>query len=218
MRSDVCAFVDPVGWPLCSLSLRRAPMPPCPIPRPRARRRGHATGTAIALEVLPVDPGLVLDSRAFAILHASIHDAVNGIDRRYQPYTADLSSPGPPLDAAVAAAARDVLRSRSRPASGPRSRAPTPSGAGRAPRGAGQGGGHRARPEERRGQPGAAGRRRPRRRRRARVRPDRSARRLRLHASFDAPPMGPIALFPGWGRVTPFAIDLDEHHARDPIR
>ena len=64
--------------------------------------------TEIAADLM-TDPGPVIDSRAFAILHAAIHDAVNGIDRRYEPYTADLSSPGASLEAAVGTAARDVL-------------------------------------------------------------------------------------------------------------
>lgn len=36
---------------------------------------------------------------------------------------------------------------------------------------------------------------------------------------FDVPPLGPIALFPGWGRLTPFAIDLSQHRfrGRDPL-
>jgi hypothetical protein len=49
-------------------------------------------------------------SRTFAILHASIHDALNAIERRYESYTPGL--PAAPLasaDAAVAAAAREVL-------------------------------------------------------------------------------------------------------------
>jgi hypothetical protein len=33
---------------------------------------------------------------------------------------------------------------------------------------------------------------------------------------FDAPPLGPIALFPGWGRLTPFAIDLARHRLDGP--
>ena len=63
----------------------------------------------IASEIFPRPVGPILDSRAMAILHAAIHDAVNGIERRYQPYTADLSSPGASLEAAVASAARDVM-------------------------------------------------------------------------------------------------------------
>src|SRR5512145_1159366 len=49
-------------------------------------------------------------SRTFAILHASIHDALNAIDRRYQPHTPGLvATPKASADAAVAAAAREVL-------------------------------------------------------------------------------------------------------------
>ena len=48
----------------------------------------------IANEIFPVDVGPVIDSRAMTILHAAIHDAVNGIEGRYQPYTVALSSPG----------------------------------------------------------------------------------------------------------------------------
>ena len=49
-------------------------------------------------------------SRTLAILHASIHDALNAIDRRYGAYTAGLKpAPGANPDAAVAAAAREVL-------------------------------------------------------------------------------------------------------------
>jgi PAP2 superfamily len=49
-------------------------------------------------------------SRTFAILHVAIHDALNGIDRRFEAYTQGLDeAPGASVDAAVAAAARDVL-------------------------------------------------------------------------------------------------------------
>jgi PAP2 superfamily len=49
-------------------------------------------------------------SRTFAILHASIHDALNAIDRRYVPHTPGLvASPKASPEAAVAAAAREVL-------------------------------------------------------------------------------------------------------------
>jgi hypothetical protein len=33
---------------------------------------------------------------------------------------------------------------------------------------------------------------------------------------FDQPPLGPAALFPGWGNVTPFGIDLDRHQPPGP--
>ena len=49
-------------------------------------------------------------SRIFAILHASIHDALNAIDRRYESYTPGLpAARNANADAAVAAAAREVL-------------------------------------------------------------------------------------------------------------
>ena len=37
---------------------------------------------------------------------------------------------------------------------------------------------------------------------------------------FDAPPLGPVALFPGWRRLTPFVIDLARHRLEgpDPLR
>jgi hypothetical protein len=46
----------------------------------------------------------------YAMMHVAIHDALNAIDRRSRPYTFDMQvSPGASPDAAVAAAARDVL-------------------------------------------------------------------------------------------------------------
>ena len=44
------------------------------------------------------------------MMHVAIHDALNAIDRRYQPYAYDgAGAPGASPEAAVAAAARDVL-------------------------------------------------------------------------------------------------------------
>jgi hypothetical protein len=49
-------------------------------------------------------------SRTLAILHASVHDALNAIDRRYASYTPGLpKAPKASPEAAVAAAAREVL-------------------------------------------------------------------------------------------------------------
>lgn len=49
-------------------------------------------------------------SRTLAILHASVHDALNAIDRRYESYTPGLpKAPKASPDAAVAAASREVL-------------------------------------------------------------------------------------------------------------
>ena len=55
-----------------------------------------------------VDP--LHQSRMLAMMHVAIHDALNAIDRRYQPYAYDgAGAPGASPEAAVAAAARDVL-------------------------------------------------------------------------------------------------------------
>ena len=50
------------------------------------------------------------ESRAYAMAHLAIHDALNAIDRRSRPYVFDAQAdPGASASAAVAAAARDVL-------------------------------------------------------------------------------------------------------------
>ena len=49
------------------------------------------------------------ESRMYAMTHVAIHDALNAIDRRARPYTFEKAEPGASPDAAVAAAARDVL-------------------------------------------------------------------------------------------------------------
>ena len=50
------------------------------------------------------------EARMYAMVQVAVHDALNGIDRRSRPYAVDLqTAPGASPDAAVAAAARDVL-------------------------------------------------------------------------------------------------------------
>ena len=50
------------------------------------------------------------EARMYAMMHVAIHDALNGIDRRSRPYAVNLhAAPGTSPDAAVAAAAHDVL-------------------------------------------------------------------------------------------------------------
>ena len=50
------------------------------------------------------------ESRMYAMMHIAIHDALNAINPKYQPYAYDKKAdPGTSPDAAVAAAARDVL-------------------------------------------------------------------------------------------------------------
>src|SRR5690606_12967975 len=47
--------------------------------------------------------------RALAMVHLATHDALNGIDPRYQRYASDAEDPKADPDAAVASAAHDVL-------------------------------------------------------------------------------------------------------------
>jgi hypothetical protein len=50
------------------------------------------------------------ESRIYAMMHIAIHDALNAIDRKYQPYAYDKkAAPGTSADAAIATAAHDVL-------------------------------------------------------------------------------------------------------------
>jgi PAP2 superfamily len=50
------------------------------------------------------------ESRIYAMMHVAVHDALNAIDRRSRPYALDVQAEaGASPDAAVAAAARDVL-------------------------------------------------------------------------------------------------------------
>ena len=54
-----------------------------------------------------IDP--LAESRIIAIMHIAIHDAVNVLDRRYEPYIFRTSAPGTAPEAAVASAGREVL-------------------------------------------------------------------------------------------------------------
>jgi hypothetical protein len=81
---------------------------------PAAHSSGNAVTywNAVALDAFAPSEGTnpMAQSRTFAILHASIHDALNAIDSRFKPHTAGLTpAPGASVDAAVAAAAREVL-------------------------------------------------------------------------------------------------------------
>jgi hypothetical protein len=182
----------------------------------------------LANEIVPVEVGPVIDARAMSILHAAIHDAVNGVERRYEPYAADLSAPGASLDAAVASAAREVLVAL---APGVQATIDKEYAAALAaiPDGAAEDDGvslgrraARANLDRREadgleagpwppsegpitepvyvptGEPGD----------------------YAFTPPFDAPPLGPIALFPGLGRFEPFAIDVADHRPRgpDPLR
>jgi hypothetical protein len=90
------------------------PMALVALPHPAAadavltwNRQAAAVATAACLHIS--GNGLA-ESRMYAMAHAAIHDAVNAIDRRARPYAFDAVVNGPAsVDAAVAAAARDVL-------------------------------------------------------------------------------------------------------------
>jgi hypothetical protein len=193
-----------------------------------ARSRGDGNAVThwnrVATEILPVEVGPIIDSRAMSILHAAIHDAVNGIDRRYEPYTADLSFPGASLDAAVASAAHDVMIAL---APGQRQRIAQEYAAalaavrdGRAKDEGVMLGQLAARANlERRTSDGIVPGPWP---------PQEGPITEPVYVPtgkpgdydftppFDAPPLGPIALFPGLGRLTPFVIDLERHRFKGP--
>ena len=68
-----------------------------------------AADAAIAAGITPIfDP--LHESRLYAMTQVAVHDALNTIDRRYEPYAlhADVQ-PDADTDAAVATAAHDVL-------------------------------------------------------------------------------------------------------------
>jgi hypothetical protein len=70
----------------------------------------NAGDAAIAACLAPANNPLH-ESRLYSAMHLAIHDALNAIDRRSRPYAFATRRrlPGASLDAAVAAAARDVL-------------------------------------------------------------------------------------------------------------
>jgi hypothetical protein len=64
-----------------------------------------ATDAAVAEQIDPLT-----ESRVFAITHAAMHDALNAIDRRYEPYREGVAAaPGALPEVAVAAAAHAAL-------------------------------------------------------------------------------------------------------------
>jgi hypothetical protein len=70
-----------------------------------ARWNRLATDAAVAEQTDPLN-----ESRVFAIVHAAMHDALNAIDRRYEPYREGVAAaPGALPEAAVAAAAHAAL-------------------------------------------------------------------------------------------------------------
>lgn len=182
----------------------------------------------LANEIFPVDVGPVLDSRAMAILHAAIHDALNGVEPRYEPYAAALSSPGASIRAAVASAARDVMLALT-PAQEARIQQEYVAALADVPDGPAEEQGVllgqlAARANlDRRADDGIVPSPWP---------PQQGPITEPIYVPtgkpgdydftppFDAPPLGPIALFPGWGRLTPFVVDPARHRLEgpDPLR
>jgi PAP2 superfamily len=148
-------------------------------------------------------------SRILAILHASIHDALNAIDRRYQPYTPGLpAAKNANADAAVAAAAREVLVRLL-----PDQAAPVETAYSRALAGirdgaaktAGIATGQAAASAtlSRRQDDGAAGAAIP-------YVPGTAPGEYQFTPPFD------FASLPGWGRVKPFVIAVEDHELEGP--
>lgn len=178
----------------------------------------------LANEILPVEVGPIIDARAMVIFHAAIHDALNGVERRYAPHTADLSAPGASADAAVARAARDVMIAVA-PRAKERIEQTYSAALAAVPDGPAEDDGvslgeRAARANlERRAADGLAPGPWP---------PTTGPITEPVYVPtgkpgdydftppFDAPPLGPIALFPGLGRLEPFAIALARHRLAGP--
>ncbi len=178
----------------------------------------------IATEAFPIEPGPIVDSRDFAILHAAIHDAVNGIERRYEPYTIDLSFPGASVDAAVARAAHDVLAELA-PSHRERIDREYAAAVGGVPDGPAKDAGlilgeqtARANLERRSGDGIIPGPWPPQTGPITEpvYMPTGTPGEYDFTPPFDAPPLGPVALFPGWRRLTPFVVDLERHRLKGP--
>jgi len=148
-------------------------------------------------------------SRTFAILHASIHDALNAIDRRYEFYTPGLpEATNANADAAVAAAAGVVLVRLL-----PDQAALVETAYGRALAGISEGAAKTAgiatgqaaawATLNRRQDDGAAGAGIP-------YVPGTAPGEYQFTPPFD------LAAQPGWGRVTPFVIRLEDHELDGP--
>jgi PAP2 superfamily len=177
--------------------------------------RGNAVThwNAIALDAFAPTEGTnpMMQSRSFAILHAAIHDALNAIDRRFESYTPGLkAAPDASPDAAVAAAAREVLvtlvpeqamlidsaysRALETLPDGPARTAGIATGqaAARATLTRRQNDGNETAAE-------------------AAYVPQPGPGEYQFTAPFT------FALLPGWGRVQPFAIDLKQHTLEGPL-
>ncbi|HYO82450.1 MAG TPA: vanadium-dependent haloperoxidase, partial [Bryobacteraceae bacterium] len=168
---------------------------------------------AVAIEALTPFEGTnpMAHSRTLAILQASVHDAINAVNLRFEPYTPGLlRAPRASADAAVAAASREVLlallpdrgafvneayeRALAGVADGPAKTGGIATGqaAARATLARRHGDG-----SENGSQPVYAPRPGP--------------------GEYQFTPPFNFAAQPGWGRVKPFVVDLKEHELDGPL-
>lgn len=183
---------------------------------PAHARHGHAVTdwNRVATDAFTPSQGTnpMAQSRTLAILHAAVHDALNAVDRRFQSYTPGVAAaPGASIDAAVAAAARDVLvallpdQSALVEAAYVRALAAVPDGPAKMA-GIAVGQASASTNLSRRAEDGAAQATEP-----AYV--PRSG-----PGEYQFTPPFNFAALPSWGRVTPFVIDLPEHAVDGPQR
>ena len=175
----------------------------------------NALATEAFLPSQGTDP--VNQSRTYAMLHAAIHDALNAIRQQFQAYTPGLPLlPGASPEAAVAAAAHGVLmelipgQQALIQAAYLAALAAIPDGPAEdqgvflgamaadiilARRADDRAAAAFSTPYVPTGQPGD----------------------YTFTPPFDAPPLGPFVFAPGWGEVTPFAIDIKTTRLPGPL-
>jgi membrane-associated phospholipid phosphatase len=150
-------------------------------------------------------------SRTLAILHAAIHDAVNAIAHRFEPYTPGLAAaPGASVEAAVDGAAREVLVTLL-PDRAPLVETAYAQTLNAIPDGAAKAAGLAT---------GAAAARTTMTRREGDG-ADTATQPIYVPrpgpGEYQFTPPFNFAAQPGWGRVTPFVIDLREHALEGPL-
>jgi hypothetical protein len=175
----------------------------------------NAIASEAFLPTQGTDP--VNQSRAYAMLHAAIHDSLNAIDQRYAFYTPGLFvMPNASADAAVAAAAHDVLVALI-PTQQALIDAEYASALAAIPQGPAKASGVLVGETAadlilaRRTDDGAA------EAFATPYLPTGVPGDYTFTPPFDAPPLGPFAFAPGWGEVTTFGIDLRRHRLPGPL-
>jgi PAP2 superfamily protein len=175
----------------------------------------NAVATEAFLPTQGTNP--VTQSRTYSMMHAAIHDVLNAIEPRYTPYTSGLpASPGASPDAAVAAAAKGVLAALIPDQKALVEQAYTSALATIRDDAAKVGGialGETAAKlilQRRAGDGALEAFDTP-------YLPTGIPGDYTFTPPFEEPPLGPLAFAPGWGGVTPFGIDLRQHHLPGPL-